>query len=159
MPKSVPAMRSNASRISAIGRGTSSGTCSRSRSQAIARNHAAERQSHAVREEVGRLVDGEAEVRGAELAQLPPPAEAGDRQGRVLPGRDDQVGRGRQVAQEEAGGFVHGGGPDEVVVVGHERGAVGECGDVVDEGGEHGLDVGRGRVEPGAVSSGRRHTA
>ena len=77
-------------------------------------------EAHHLVEERGGLGRGEAQVGGAQLGQLPPGAQPGQGQGRILAGGDDQVQPGRQVLDQEGQRIVHRPGVEDVVVVEHE---------------------------------------
>ena len=66
------------------------------------------------------LLRREAQVARSQLGQLATGAQAGQRQRRVDPGRDDQVHLGRQVLQKIRQRIVDGLGLDQVVVIQHQ---------------------------------------
>ena len=70
-----------------------------------------------MREEVGRLGGGEAEIIRAQLHQLAARAVAVEGQGRVEPGGEQQAHSGGQVVQPEGHAFVDRGILDDMVVV------------------------------------------
>ena len=74
-------------------------------------------QAHHLVEELGGFGGGEAQVGGAQLGQLAPGAQPGQRQRRILAGGDDQVHLRRQVFEQKGQGLVDRLGINDVVVV------------------------------------------
>src|SRR6185369_8144346 len=81
-----------------------------------------------------RLVRGEAQVRGAQLGQLPPAPQPGQRQRRVAAAGQHQVQSRRTVLEQEPERSVHSLGVNQVVVIEHQQRLVrvGPGGQVVD---------------------------
>ena len=85
-------------------------------------------------EKVGGLGGREAQVGGAQLGQLAPGAQAGQRQRRIFAGGDDQVHLWRLVFDEEGQGLIDRSGIERMVVIEHEDERIRDGGDVVEQG-------------------------
>jgi hypothetical protein len=87
------------------------------------------------------LVRGEAQVRGAQLGQLPPAPQPGQRQRRVAAAGQHQVQSRRPVLEQEPERGVHGLGVNQVVVVEHQQRLVrvGPGGQLIDQRGHKSL--------------------
>jgi hypothetical protein len=79
-------------------------------------------QSPAPVEELGCFRRREAKIVGAQLEHPPARAPAGQRQGRVCPGQQDQVTARGQVLDQVDDGFMDGDGFDALVIVQHQQG-------------------------------------
>ena len=89
--------------------------------------------AHRAAEEVGRLLAGEAEVRGAQLRELAPGAQAGEGQVRVLARRDGDSHPMRQALEEEREGGVDARRIRRVVIVQDEQDVLERAVDLVDD--------------------------
>src|SRR5690606_13359279 len=94
-------------------------------------------QTHHVVHELRRLLAGEPKIAEADLDELVPAAQPGQRQGRVGARGERDAYLRRDVLDEEGEGRVHGRGVGAVIVVQGQDGAPGEPVQVVDERGEH----------------------
>ena len=79
----------------------------------------------------------------AQLGELAAGAQASKRQGRVFTGGDHQVDLGRQVIDEEGQGLIYGSGIERVVVIQDQDKALGDGGNLVEQGGQDRFDGGR----------------
>ena len=92
-----------------------------------------EAQAHRVVEVGGRFAVGEAEVRGADLEEIAACPQPTERQRRVGPAGDHQVGLAGEVVDQEAEGVVDLRAVDDVVVVEDDRDVVGAGGEIVQQ--------------------------
>ena len=119
------------------------------------------------REVGGRLLLGEPEVGRTHLGQLSAGTQPGQGQRRVGAGADDQAHLRRQPLQQQRHAGLHVGPLGEVVVVEHEGQGTGQDAQLVEDGGQHGLDrlPGLEQRQPGAAGVGcgalecRQHVA
>ena len=100
-----------------------------------------------------RLLVRVAQVVGPQLDEPAVGSKAGERQRRVLPGQEDQVGEGRPALDQEPDQAVDRVGADDVVVVEDEHERVVARGDLVEERGPDQIDAG---ADTGAEQSVRR---
>jgi hypothetical protein len=109
----------------------------------------AELQAHRAVQQLGCLLVGELQVGGAELGQLPPSPQPGQRQRRVAAAGHHQPQLGRQVAHQQPDRLLDRPGLDQVVVVQHQGDPALPRGELVDDHGHHRLRRRRGTLERG----------